>query len=185
MRVQVNRLASLWFRGDEESAQSISQRADEKIDGYANGELNHAVEAITLLWEHSRCLDLNPSWAQDIPVSLLSLVCLNRRLLLSVDRCQASLSLPLPQTQTPSSVLFSQPSFTADIPRSQDWTPLKIALIKSIRHSVFFDRRYWTRHGNTTGALRPFHISSIVASKQLQCINGRECYALSDFGILC
>ena len=67
MRVQVSQLASLWLRGDEESAQSIGQRADEKIDSYANGELDHAMEAMTLLWEHSRRLHSNPLRAQDIP----------------------------------------------------------------------------------------------------------------------
>ena len=185
MRVQVSQLASLWLRGDEESAQSIGQRADEKIDSYANGELDHAMEAMTLLWEHSRRLDSNPLRAQDIPVSLLSLVCLNNRLLLPADRHQAHLPLLSPQTQTPSSVLLSQPYFATDLPRSQDWTPLKIALIKSIRHGVFFDGRFWTRQGNTARALRPFYISSIVASKQLRRINERRCYALSDFEILC
>lgn len=50
---QVNRLASLWLRGDEESADDIGERVDEKIDGYANGELDHAMEAMALLWELS------------------------------------------------------------------------------------------------------------------------------------
>lgn len=51
---QVNYLASIWFRGDEEPAEGLGKRIDKKVDSYANGELDHAMEAMTLLWELSR-----------------------------------------------------------------------------------------------------------------------------------
>jgi len=52
--VQVIHLASVWFRGGEESAERLGERIDEKVDSYANGELDHAMEAMTFLWELSR-----------------------------------------------------------------------------------------------------------------------------------
>lgn len=73
MTVQVDRLASLWFHRNEES---IGERVDEKIDSYANGELDHAMEAMALLWSRSRLgSDLSlPSGTGDVSVSVLCLV---------------------------------------------------------------------------------------------------------------
>ena len=49
--VQVNHLVSILSSGNKESAEGLGERIDEKVDSYANGESNHAMEAITLLWE--------------------------------------------------------------------------------------------------------------------------------------
>ena len=51
---QVSHLASAWFRGDEDVAKKIGEKVDKKIDGYVNGELDHAMETMALLWEFSR-----------------------------------------------------------------------------------------------------------------------------------
>lgn len=51
---QVNHLASTWFRGDEDVAKRIGEKVDKKIDGYVNGEIDHAMETMALLWELSR-----------------------------------------------------------------------------------------------------------------------------------
>lgn len=54
MTEQVNHLASVWFRGDRESAEYIGERIDRKVESYAKGNLDHTTEAMTLLWELSR-----------------------------------------------------------------------------------------------------------------------------------
>ena len=55
-----------------------------------------------------------------------------------------------------------------------NWRHVKIALIKSIREGVFFDRKYWVRHSRTARVLRPLYISSIVVGKNMSHINGCE-----------
>ena len=45
--VQVDHLASVWFSGNK----GLGERIDKKVDSYANGESDHAVEAMTLLCE--------------------------------------------------------------------------------------------------------------------------------------
>lgn len=47
----VNHLASVLSGANEDSAKDLCGRIDEKIDSYANGDLDHAVDAITLLWQ--------------------------------------------------------------------------------------------------------------------------------------
>lgn len=42
------------------------------------------------------------------------------------------------------------------------WAIVKIALIKSIRDGVFFDRKYWARHSKTGDILKPVYLSSII-----------------------
>jgi len=36
------------------SEERLGERIDEKVDSYANGELDHAMEAMAFLWELSR-----------------------------------------------------------------------------------------------------------------------------------
>ena len=48
---------------------------------------------------------------------------------------------------------------------------MKIALVKSIRDGVFFDRKYWARHSRTGGVLRPVYFSSTIMSDKVQQLN--------------
>ena len=50
-------------------------------------------------------------------------------------------------------------------------TPMKIALIKSIRNGVLFDRKYWARHSRTGDALKPVYFSSIIMGDKVQQLN--------------
>jgi len=50
---------------------------------------------------------------------------------------------------------------------------VKIALIKSIRSGVLFDRKYWARHSKAGDAFKPVYFSSIVMSDKAQELNGR------------
>jgi hypothetical protein len=51
------------------------------------------------------------------------------------------------------------------------WAAVKIALIKSIRKGVLFDRKYWVRHSKTGDALKPVYFSSIVMGDKAQQLN--------------
>jgi len=50
--MQVVHLVSVWLSGGEES-KALHQKLDEKIDSYAAGELGHAVETVSSIWDLS------------------------------------------------------------------------------------------------------------------------------------
>ena len=52
--MHVTRLASLLSPANESSVKDICDKLDEKIDCYVNGELDHAADAVSLLWKFSR-----------------------------------------------------------------------------------------------------------------------------------
>lgn len=56
----------------------------------------------------------------------------------------------------------------------ETWKYTEIALIKSIRKGVFFDRKYLTKKSKTGSNLWPVYISSIIADGSLQRINRCE-----------
>ena len=147
--MQARRLVSVVSGTDKESVRELCDRIDEKVDSYANGDLDHAVNAVTLLWKLSKGDKRSP---------------------------------PLSPVATNS---VSQPSLTAHPPAHRQgqhppypakWTrrSIRMAFIKSIREGIFFDRKYWTRNSKTSRALRPLHISSIVASEYLSHIDDCE-----------
>ena len=69
--MQANHLASILSRADEESAKDLCERINEKIDRYSNGELDHAMDAVSLLWKLSMAAEAPPAPEPDTgPVSL-------------------------------------------------------------------------------------------------------------------
>jgi len=54
--MQVNYLVSVWLSGGEKESKELHKKLDEKIDSYATGELEHAAEAISSIWD-SACKD--------------------------------------------------------------------------------------------------------------------------------
>ena len=52
--MHATRLASLLTPTNESSVKDICNKLDEKIDCYANGKLDHAVDVVSLLWGFSR-----------------------------------------------------------------------------------------------------------------------------------
>ena len=52
--MQVNHLLSIWLSGGEEEAKELHKKLDEKIDSYAAGELEHAAEAVSSIWDLAR-----------------------------------------------------------------------------------------------------------------------------------
>ena len=51
---QVDHLASVRFGVDEKITKNLCEKIDEKVDAYANGDLDHAAETMSLLWEVSK-----------------------------------------------------------------------------------------------------------------------------------
>ena len=52
--IQVDHLASVRLGENEEITKKLCDKIDEKIDAYGNGDLPHAAEAVSLLWEVSK-----------------------------------------------------------------------------------------------------------------------------------
>jgi hypothetical protein len=137
--MQVAHLASVTSVANK-NAKTLCDKIDEKVDNYANGDLDHAVDGIIHLWK------LSKGDGRSSPVFLV----------------------------TTNSV--SQPSFTTNpslhrqglpTPGPASRRPVEIALIKSIREGIFFDRKCWTRDLKTARDLRPLYISSIAAGESL------------------
>ena len=47
---------------------------------------------------------------------------------------------------------------------SAEWVSVKVALIRSIRTGIFFDRKYWARHSKSGDVLKKIHFSSAVVN---------------------
>ena len=58
--MQINRLLSVWLSGSEKSGE-IHKKLGEKIDSYAAGELEHAAEAISSIWDLAQTNEALPS----------------------------------------------------------------------------------------------------------------------------
>ena len=67
-------LTSVLSRAEEKSAQELWVKVDEKIGRYINGNLDHAMDATTLLWKLSKgnmnCPPVAPAVAS--PVSFIT-----------------------------------------------------------------------------------------------------------------
>ena len=51
--MQVIHLVSVWSSGSEEESETLHKKLDEMLDKYAAGELEHAAEAISSIWDLS------------------------------------------------------------------------------------------------------------------------------------
>ena len=127
------------------------EKLNNKIDCYADGDLDHTVDTMTLLWKHSMARGPPPSGGPD------------EDMVSHISPLTSFFTVTDPETHL-------QPS---PVTAKLNWD-VEIALIKSIRKGVFFDKKYWTRQSKTGSALRPVYFSSIVAGRHLQRINDRE-----------
>ena len=136
----------------EDSTTEVTRASVErKIDSYVEGDLEHATEVVSALWEI-----VNKDGEITAPESTPSSV---------------SSFLVCPPSLRYAEVLKSN-NQAAQLTGPAD--SVKTALIKSIRKGVLFDRKYWVRHSRTGGALKPVYFSSIVMSDKLQQLNNRE-----------
>ena len=145
--MQTEHLVSLASGADDEFGKILWERIDEKVESYANGDLDHAVDAITLLWKLSK----------------------NRRR----SRLVGSL-VDKPVSQPSLTANTSTHRWGQDTLGPANRRPVEIALIKSMREGTFFDRTYWARNSKSAQVFRPLYISSIVAGEHLSYVNSRE-----------
>ena len=142
----IDYLASILPRAHSDFPKDVWKRFNDKIDSYVNGDLDHAVDTMTLLWKLSKGRGSAPS----------------RR----PDEDKVSNASPLTSSSTVTNLgthLQQEPT-----PASANWECIEIALIKSIREGTFFDKRYWTRQSKTARALRPVYLSTIIVGGYLQ-----------------
>ena len=145
--MQAEHLVSVIYSADKESAKNLCDRVDEKVESFANGNLDRAVDAITLLWKLSK-----------------------------EGRRSSSFSLAATKSASQPS-LTTNPSIQQQVqptPSPANRGPVKIALIRSIREGTFFDRKYRVRNSKSARALRPLYISSIATGECLSHINRCE-----------
>jgi len=140
----VGQLASVWI--NDSTTEKTRTNFNKKIDRFVKGELEHASEMLSVLLEIvSRDGDINaPSGAR--PAVSPFQPCLLR--------CCAGMLTSYNQT--------------TQVKRPAHWAVVKVALIKSIRTGVFFDRKYWTRNFKSGDVLKPVHFSSMIMGDKTQ-----------------
>ena len=60
------------------------------------------------------------------------------------------------------------PDQAAQVKSPAHWNSVKIALIKSIRAGVFFDRKYWARYSTSGDVLKPIYFSSTIMNDKAE-----------------
>ena len=64
--------------------------------------------------------------------------------------------------------MLTQPNQAAQVKNPAHWDSVKIALIKSIRTGVFFDRKYWARYSTSGGVLKPVYFSGTIMNDKAE-----------------
>ena len=139
-----DQLAFTWV--EDSTTEKTRASVDKMIDSFVEGDLEHATEILSALWEiANKDGDIkapsNTSPAVGLPSSLCYVAVFT-----SHDQA--------PQVASPA-----------------HWTPVKMALIKSIRTGVFFDRKYWARHSKAGDVLKPVYFSSTIMGDKAQELN--------------
>ncbi|KAF9645692.1 hypothetical protein BDM02DRAFT_471820 [Thelephora ganbajun] len=112
----------------EDSTETTRASVDKKIDNFVEGDLEHASEMLSVLWEIAN---------KDGDITA-------------------------PSKTVPAAAQVTSPAH---------WGSVKVALIKSIRKGVFFDRKYWARHSKAGDILKPVYFSSIIMNDKAQQLN--------------
>jgi hypothetical protein len=143
---------------EDSTTETTRASVDKKIDSFVEGDLEHATEMLSALWEIAN---------KDGDVKAPS----------NTPRCE---SVPvLPSSWRHAGVLTSHHQ-TAQVTSPAHWASVKIALIKSIRKGVFFDRKYWARHSKAGDVLKPVYFSSIIMGDKAQQLN--KCASKFGYG---
>ena len=151
---QINHLVSARFGGEEGATKNLCDKIDEKVDAYVAGDLKHATETMSLLWEVSK-----KDRSTNLPIQSFG----------GFVRVTSS-PTPLPLINFARSQ--GLPAATAGVPAAPEC--LKPAFIRSIREGVFVDRKYFARYSKAGKALRPVYFPSTVIGEKLAYIDKRE-----------
>ena len=153
----INQLAFTWM--EDSKTETTRASVDNKIDSFFEGDLEHATEILSALWEiANKDGDIKAPSKASPAVSLFRLcplTCAHGRVLTS--RNQA-----------------------AQVTSPAQWASVKIALIKSIRKGVFFDRKYWARYSKAGDILKPVYFSNTIMGDKAQQLN--KCTSKFGYG---
>ena len=135
---------------EDSTAEETRVSVEERMDSFAEGELEHADEIISALWEIAS-KDGDAQLPEGTSPTVSPFRFYARHLVVLTSRHQ------LPQVTSPA-----------------HWATVKTALIKSVRIGVFFDRKYWARHFKAGDVLKPVYFSSTVMADKSQQLKKRE-----------
>ena len=138
--------------------EAVRARVNKKIDSIAEGGLEHAAGILSVLWK--------------------------------VVNEDGDTATPSNTSPAVSPFQFHLPTFSKEclshnqllsVTSPTRWAAMKIALIKSVRKGVFFDRKYWTRHSRTGGVMKPVYFSSVIMADRARQMNSRASEFQSGF----
>ena len=139
----LDQLAVAWM--DCAMTETTRAKVEEKIDSFSEGDLEHATEILSTLWEIA-----SKDGDVQVPSNATPAVSSTQ---LTFTRGAYSNNQATPPTSP------------------AHWASVNTALIKSIRTGVFFDRKYWTRHSKTGNLVKPIYLSSIIMNDKEQQLN--------------
>ena len=144
----VNQLAYVWM--EDSTTETTRTSFEKQIDSFVKGELEHATQILSALWEV-----VNKDGDITAPPNSSPAVSPSHPCLL------------------PSWVgTLTSHNQVAQVTSPAHWATVKLALIRSISKGVFFDRKYWARHSNAGDVLKPVYFSSIIMGDKVQQLNG-------------
>ena len=143
----IGQLASVWMEDSTTEAIRVSVR--KKVNSFVEGSLEHATEVLSALWEIAN---------NDVDVNAPS----------NTSPSGSELFLPAFRHYTRRLAPHNK---AAGVTSPANWPSVKVALIKSIREGVLFDRKYWTRYSRTGDILKPVYFSSIIMGDKAQQLN--------------
>ena len=150
----IDQLALVWM--EDPTAETTGVGIEQKIDSFIEGDLKHATEMLSALWEI-----VNKDGDIKTPSNTLPAVSIIK-------------FYPLPR------VIITPHNQATKITSPSHWTSVKVALVNSIRKGVLFDRKYWARHSKTGDALKPVYFSSVIMGDRVQQL--KNCASEFDCG---
>ena len=142
-----NQLASVWM--EDSTTETTRASFDQKIDSFVKGELEHAKEMLSALWEI-----VNKDGDITAP-----------------SNASPAVSPPYSRLLPNCTGMLTSHDQDAQVTSPAHWATVKLALIRSIGKGVFFDRKYWARHSNAGDVLKPIYFSSIIMGDKVQQLN--------------
>ena len=142
-----NQLASVWM--EDSTTETTRASFDQKIDSFVKGELEHAKEMLSALWEI-----VNKDGDITAP-----------------SNASPAVSPPYSRLLPNCTGMLTSHDQDAQVTSPAHWATVKLGLIRSIGKGVFFDRKYWARHSNAGDVLKPIYFSSIIMGDKVQQLN--------------
>ncbi|KAF9646320.1 hypothetical protein BDM02DRAFT_253709 [Thelephora ganbajun] len=165
--MEVNHLLGVWLSGSEKESKVVREKLEEKIDSYAAGELKHAVDAISSIWEiSSKGEQETPSKGERKTPSKGE-----RKIPSKGEREIPSKGEPIPSGSVPQSKPFGLFSSWFSLFDDSDikfvGCNMRPSLVKSIKEGFLLDQKCWARRSQD-GVIEPIYFSSAITGAELQ-----------------